>query len=582
MLKFKAFLLLLLSFCFLSADDNPLIPFKNAFDYFSTAEPDIPSTSRFYEPTSDKVSPATFSFLKSDNGLAYYDVGSGIYKLSDPVKKMIYTNDDRKDVPRFSFVSGNSFYSYEYALPAVYTFKNGVDYYTLDKSKVPGNVSFDTFKSAVYTSYSIVSTLKSCPEGSNFNTSTEQCQVCFQGEVWYKSQNKCINGCPAGKIYDPDRKTCDEIICAAPEVLDKLTNTCKPCSENTQYDSETKSCVCKSGTFNFENRCVSTCADFEILQQRFNCVCSHGEGDKKIKVTQSSGKVSGKFEGFYDKNDIIVGTNQSPDTVVSNYSCVAKCTVGIIRVNKSAAGDAMCSGLNLDDFTQIDLDALDKSMSNPDSAKTDKEKEEDKNKDKDKDKGGGSGKGDSKGDGSTTGDDNSKGSSGNITIGDNNKTKNPDKPGSNHSKDDPNNNGKGKDDGSKGDKGHSGSGNNNSSSGISNVDLGIGDSDNTDYFAEFDDIISKGDSIMNDFKELSNFLSTGNAIAKLNSPSVPKSCPVTRKFSGTNIKTINVTWDLCAILAPMRDPLYFMFYLAFFVSFAWCAYKILLNTFKGV
>ena len=242
----------------------------------------------------------------------------------------------------------------------------------------------------------------------------------------------------------------------------------------------------------------------------------------------------------------------------------------------------MCSGLNLDDFTQIDLDALDKSMSNPDSAKTDKEKEEDKNKDKDKDKGGGSGKGDSKGDGSTTGDDNSKGSSGNITIGDNNKTKNPDKPGSNHSKDDPNNNGKGKDDGSKGDKGHSGSGNNNSSSGISNVDLGIGDSDNTDYFAEFDDIISKGDSIMNDFKELSNFLSTGNAIAKLNSPSVPKSCPVTRKFSGTNIKTINVTWDLCAILAPMRDPLYFMFYLAFFVSFAWCAYKILLNTFKGV
>ena len=220
MLKFKALLLLSLSFCCLFADDNPLVPFKNAFDYFSIAEPDIPSTSRFYEPTADKVSPATFTFLKSDNGLAYYDVGSGIYKLSDPVKKMIYTNDDRKDVPRFSFVSGNSFYSYEYALPAVYTFKNGVDYYTLDKSKIPGNVSFDTFKSAVYTSYSIVSTLKSCPEGSNFNTSTEQCQVCFQGEVWGKSQNKCITGCPAGKIYDPDRKTCDEILCAAPEVLD--------------------------------------------------------------------------------------------------------------------------------------------------------------------------------------------------------------------------------------------------------------------------------------------------------------------------------------------------------------------------
>ena len=575
MFKFKTLLLLSLSFCFLSADDNPLVPFKTAFDYFSAAEPDIPSTSRLYEPTADKVSPATFSFLKSDNGLAYYDVGSGIFKLSDPVKKMIYTNDDRKDVPRFSFVSGNSFYSYEYALPAVYTFKNGVDYYTLDKSKIPGGIHFDTFKSAVYTSYSIVTTLKSCPEGSNFNTSTEQCQVCLSGEIWDKSQNKCITGCPTGSVYNPEKKICDEIICAAPEVLDPNTNTCKPCGKGEKYNPESKSCVCQDGFFSYDNRCIETCADFKVLQQRFSCLCSHGDGDKKIKVNASSGKVSGKFEGFYDKNDIIVGVNQNPDTIVANYACVAKCTVGIIRVALGDAGNAMCSGLNLDDFTSIDLDTLDKNSADLDGAKTDKNKDKDKDKDK-----GDSGKGDGKGDGSNSGDNNS-GGGGNANIGDKDNTKTPDKPGSDNSKDKPDNNGKGKDNGSKGDKGNGGGGNKEGLD-ISNVDLGIGDSDNTDYFAEFDDIISKGDSIMNDFKELSNFLSTGNAIAKLNSPSVPKSCPVTRKFSGTHITAKDVTWDLCAVLAPMRDPLYFMFYLAFFVSFAWCAYKILLNTFKGI
>lgn len=493
---------------------------------------------------------------------------------------MIYTNDDRKDVPRFSFVSGNSFYSYEYALPAVYTFKNGVDYYTLDKSKIPGNVSFDTFKSAVYTSYSIVSTLKSCPEGSNFNTSTEQCQVCFQGEVWDKSQNKCITGCPAGKIYDPDRKTCDEIICAAPEVLDKATNTCKPCGKGEKYDPETKSCVCQDGFFSYDGRCIETCADFKVLQQRFSCLCSHGDGDKKIKVNASSGKVSGKFEGFYDKNDIIVGTNQSPDIVVSNYACVAKCTVGIIRVALGDAGNAMCSGLNLDDFTQIDLDTLDKNSADSNSAKTDKEKEEDKNKDKDKDKGGGSGKGDGKGDGSTTGDDNSKGASGNITIGDNNKTKNPDKPGSNHSKDDPNNNGKGKDDGSKGDKGHSGSGNNNDGVGKGDFQAGIGDGDNEDYFSSLEGEFKAFDGLIGDLKGFKDMLSDGKSIPKLNSPSVPKSCPVTRKFSGTHIEAKDVTWDLCAVLAPMRDPLYFIFYLVFLIGFVVSAYKILLHTFK--
>ena len=579
MLKFKALLLLSLSFCFLSADDSPLVPFKTAFDYFSAAEPDIPSTSRLYEPTSDQVAPATFSFYNPDNGFAYYDVGAAIYKLSNVKKYIIYTNDVDKDVPRFSFLNGGFFYSYEYSLPVVYTFRNGVDYYTLDKGKIPGGIYFDTFKSAVYNRYEIISNLKSCPEGSNFNASTEQCQVCLNGEIWDKLQNKCITGCPAGKIYDSDRKTCDEIICAAPEVLDKLTNTCKPCSENTQYDSETKSCVCKNGTFNFENRCVSTCADFEILQQRFNCVCSHGEGDKKIKVTQSSGKISGKFEGFYDKGDTIVGINQAPDTIVANYSCVAKCTVGIIRVNKSAAGDAMCSGLNLDDFTSIDLDTLDKNSADSNSAKTDKEKEEDKNKDKDK--GGGSGKGDGKGDGSTTGDDNSKGSSGNITIGDNNKTKNPDKPGSNHSKDDPNNNGKGKDDGSKGDKGHSGSGNNNDGVGKGDFEAGIGDGDNEDYFGSLEGEFKAFDGLIGDLKGFKDMLGDGKSIPKLNSPSVPKSCPVTRKFSGTNIEAKDVTWDLCAVLAPMRDPLYFMFYLAFLFSFMWSAYKILLYTFRG-
>lgn len=577
MFKFKALLFLLLPFCFLLADEN-----LDCKDYINCLKPflDVKEFQRINLERSDKIVEFNGKYLNSNGDYSYFSLDNGkIVKFMNERRRIVSTFGDFP-VPTTSFViSGVAFYIYEYSLPDVYHFYFGVKGATLDKNFAYSKGRVSVTHSAVFSFYTLVSDTFSCPDGSNFNTSIEQCQVCFQGEVWDKSQNKCITGCPAGKIYDPDRKTCDEILCAAPEVLDKATNTCKPCGKGEKYDPESKSCVCQDGFFNYDGRCIETCADFEILQQRFSCLCSHGDGDKKIKVNASSGKVSGKFEGFYDKGDTIVGINQAPDTIVANYACVAKCTVGIIRVALGDAGNAMCSGLNLDDFTQIDLDTLDKNSADSNSAKTDKEKEEDKNKDKDKDKGGGSGKGD---DGSTTGDDNSKGSSGNITIGDNNKTKNPDKPGSNHSKDDPNNNGKGKDDGSKGDKGHSGSGNNNSSSSISNVDLGIGDSDNTDYFAEFDDIISKGDSIMNDFKELSNFLSTGNAIAKLNSPSVPKSCPVTRKFSGTNIKTINVTWDLCAILAPMRDPLYFMFYLAFFVSFAWCAYKILLNTFKGV
>lgn len=579
MLKFKALLLLSLSFCCLFADDN-----SDCKDYINCLKPflDVKEFQRINLERSDKIVEFNGKYLNSNGDYSYFSLDNGkIVKFMNERRRIVSTSGDFP-VPTTSFViSGSAFYIYEYSLPDVYHFYFGVEGATLDKNFAYSKGRVSVTHSAVFSFYTSVSDTFSCPDGSNFNTSIEQCQVCFQGEIWDKSQNKCITGCPAGKIYDPDRKTCDEIICAAPEVLDKLTNTCKPCSENTQYDSETKSCVCKSGTFNFENRCVSTCADFEILQQRFNCVCSHGEGDKKIKVTQSSGKISGKFEGFYDKGGTIVGINQAPDTIVANYSCVAKCTVGIVRVNKSAAGDAMCSGLNLDDFTQIDLDALDKSMSNPDSAKTDKEKEEDKNKDKDKDKGGGSGKGDGKGDGSTAGDDNSKGSSGNITIGDNNKTKNPDKPGSNHSKDDPNNNGKGKDDGSKGDKGHSGSGNNNDGVGKGDFEAGIGDGDNEDYFGSLEGEFKAFDGLIGDLKGFKDMLGDGKSIPKLSKPSVPKSCPVTRKFSGTHIEAKDVTWDLCAVLAPMRDPLYFMFYLAFLFAFMWSAYKILLYTFRG-
>ena len=579
MLKFKALLLLSLSFCCLFADDN-----SDCKDYINCLKPflDVKEFQRINLERSDKIVEFNGKYLNSNGDYSYFSLDNGkIVKFMNERRRIVSTSGDFP-VPTTSFViSGSAFYIYEYSLPDVYHFYFGVEGATLDKNFAYSKGRVSVTHSAVFSFYTSVSDTFSCPDGSNFNTSIEQCQVCFQGEIWDKSQNKCITGCPAGKIYDPDRKTCDEIICAAPEVLDKLTNTCKPCSENTQYDSETKSCVCKSGTFNFENRCVSTCADFEILQQRFNCVCSHGEGDKKIKVTQSSGKISGKFEGFYDKGDTIVGINQAPDTIVANYSCVAKCTVGIVRVNKSAAGDAMCSGLNLDDFTQIDLDALDKSMSNPDSAKTDKEKEEDKNKDKDKDKGGGSGKGDGKGNGSTTGDDNSKGSSGNITIGDNNKTKNPDKPGSNHSKDDPNNNGNGKDDGSKGDKGHSGSGNNNDGVGKGDFQAGIGDGDNEDYFGSLEGEFKAFDGLIGDLKGFKDMLGDGKSIPKLSKPSVPKSCPVTRKFSGTHIEAKDVTWDLCAVLAPMRDPLYFMFYLAFLFAFMWSAYKILLYTFRG-
>ena len=579
MMKFKALLFLLLPFCFLLADEN-----LDCKDYINCLKPflDVKEFQRINLERSDKIVEFNGKYLNSNGDYSYFSLDNGkIVKFMNERRRIVSTSGDFP-VPTNSFViSGVAFYIYEYSLPDVYHFYFGVEGATLDKNFAYSKGRVSVTHSAVFSFYTLVSDTFSCPDGSNFNTSIEQCQVCFQGEVWDKSQNKCITGCPAGKIYDPDRKTCDEIICAAPEVLDKLSNTCKPCSENTQYDSETKSCVCKSGTFNFENRCVSTCADFEILQQRFNCVCSHGEGDKKIKVTQSSGKISGKFEGFYDKGDTIVGINQAPDTIVANYSCVAKCTVGIVRVNKSAAGDAMCSGLNLDDFTQIDLDSLDKSTSNPDSAKTDKEKEEDKNKDKDKDKGGGSGKGDGKGDGSTTGDDNSKGSSGNITIGDNNKTKNPGKPGSNHSKDDPNNNGKGKDNGSKGDKGHSGSGNNNDGVGKGDFQAGIGDGDNEDYFGSLEGEFKAFDGLIGDLKGFKDMFESGKSIPKLNNPSVPKTCPVTRKFSGTNIEAKDVTWDLCAVLAPMRDPLYFMFYLAFLVGFMWSAYKILLYAFRS-
>jgi len=343
-----------------------------------------------------------------------------------------------------------------------------------------------------------------------------------------------------------------------------------------KYDPETKSCVCQDGFFNYDGRCIETCADFEILQQRFSCLCSHGDGDKKIKVNASSGKVSGKFEGFYDKSDIIVGTNQNPDTIVANYACVAKCTVGIIRVALGDAGNAMCSGLNLDDFTSIDLDTLDKNSADSNSAKTDKEKEKDKNKDK-----GDSGKGDGKGDGSTSGDNNS-GGVGNANIGDKDNTKTPDKPGSDNSKDKPDSNGKGKDNGSKGDKGHSGSGDkNNGDVGKGDFEAGIGDGDNEDYFGSLEGEFKAFDGLIGDLKGFKDMLGDGKSIPKLNSPSVPKSCPVTRKFSGTNIEAKNVTWDLCAVLAPMRDPLYFMFYLAFLAGFMWSAYKILLYAFRS-
>ncbi|MBR6953064.1 MAG: hypothetical protein IKH66_04560 [Campylobacter sp.] len=108
----------------------------------------------------------------------------------------------------------------------------------------------------------------------------------------------------------------------------------------------------------------------------------------------------------------------------------------------------------------------------------------------------------------------------------------------------------------------------------------IESSDNTDYMGEIDKMIDGG-SLTGQIQDAITFFNKGYVPSIQNFPA-PKSCVLSREFSGTKISPVKVDVDFCKVLSPLRDPFYMLFYISFVISFLIAGFKLLVVLFIGV
>lgn len=210
----------------------------------------------------------------------------------------------------------------------------------------------------------------------------------------------------------------------------------------------------------------------------------------------------------------------------------------------------------------------------------DKDKEKDKNENGDKDKpkgednnstnnnsGGTPGNGSSGGGGSGVGGTSGNGSSGGGGTGV-------------ETKPNPNHNGDGKEDG-KGDGKQNGKGEKNAVS--ENLDFLDLEKDSSNFKVDYRKAIDDSFSFVNDVKSsLSDTISKikdGNLMS-LSKTSIPASCPLEYKVNLIYFEK-DLIFDICKVISPVSQTLYYFFYFMFFVLFLLAVIKLFILTFMG-
>ena len=102
----------------------------------------------------------------------------------------------------------------------------------------------------------------------------------------------------------------------------------------------------------------------------------------------------------------------------------------------------------------------------------------------------------------------------------------------------------------------------------------------SDFKGALDDVISKTQDFKNSLDGLISKIKEGG-LMKFNQSAIPSTCPLSFEINFI-VSNKQITFDICKVLAPVSQTLYYFFYIAFFVLFLVLIVKLFLFTFMGL
>ncbi|WP_148819384.1 hypothetical protein [Campylobacter concisus] len=322
------------------------------------------------------------------------------------------------------------------------------------------------------------------------------------------------------------------------------------CGVNQEFDTETNKCVdpCPAGHFwNVEtNSCIFDCSDEEnhkFFTNDYKCIdCSSASTKVEIAKCYCAGL------GFsFDRPSFVFASNSENPNFVTTF-CDNKTEISF-KFDKDKIQDKDNNSTNSSD--------KDKENSKPDKDKDNPNPDKKDNNENSNNSSGESG---------NPSNNNSGGSAGNGSSGGGGTGV--------ETKPNPNYNGNGKQDG----KGEEGKGDDAVAQKLDYGDLEK-DSDkfNSDFKGALDSVISQAQDFKNSLNDTISKIKEGGLL-KFNQSAIPSTCPLTYNVDFSYFRK-DITFDICKVIAPASQTLYYFFYVVFFVLFLIITIKLFLFTF---
>ena len=334
------------------------------------------------------------------------------------------------------------------------------------------------------------------------------------------------------------------------------------CSAGDNYGIKSNKCfpVCPAGqSWDYENEvCYSDCSDKDLNKFGYpngtaqgGCIdCSNAISDQEIASCVCAGFGSGLSEkGLY--------LNLEGNSFVS-YNCADGRDI-VFKRRSNEKPDKEKDKEN----PEPDKDK-DKKNDNNSTNSSDKENPKPDKKDNNENSN------NSSGEAGNPSNNNSGGSSGNGSSGGGGTGV--------ETKPNPNHNGNGKGDGKQDGKGEEGKGDDAVAQKLDYGDLEK-DSDkfNSDFKGALDSVISQAQDFKNNLNDTISKIKEGG-LAKFNQSAIPNTCPLTYNVDFSYFRK-DITFDICKVIAPASQTLYYFFYVVFFVLFLIITIKLFLFTF---
>ena len=330
------------------------------------------------------------------------------------------------------------------------------------------------------------------------------------------------------------------------------------CNVGEEFNTETMQCVhgCPAGQlWNVDtNSCVVDCSDednHKFFTSDYKCIdCSSALTKSEIAKCYCTGLGSS-----FNRSSFVFSSNSENPNLITTF-CDNETEISF-KFDKDKMKDKDNNSTN----------SSDKDKENP---KPDKDKDNPNPDKKDNNENSNNSSGES---GNPT-NNNSGGSAGNGSSGGGGTGV--------ETKPNPNYNGNGKEDG-KGDgkedsKGEEGKGDDAVAQKLDYGDLEK-DSDkfNSDFKDALDSVISQAQDFKNSLNDTISKIKEGG-LAKFNQSAIPNTCPLTYNVDFSYFRK-DITFDICKVIAPASQTLYYFFYVVFFVLFLIVTIKLFLFTF---